>query len=210
METLLKDLRYGIRSLLKQPAFALVAIGTLALAIGGNTAMFTVVNAVLLRPLPYPEPDRIVTLEGINPTRGINQSNVSVPDFADWQSQNQVFEQMAGFVTGGLVLNNGDETERVRGAWVTGDFFPLLRSKPLRGRTLQAEDAQPRPHVPFRLANDFYVADMASLKVSRVSRPLYERMLEARQLASHGLAAEAASLLRGIHASTALDVRSVF
>jgi len=143
METLLKDLRYGLRSLLKQPAFTLVAVGTLALAIGGNSAMFTVVNAVLLRPLPYPEPDRIVTLEGINPTRGITQSNVSVPDFADWQSQNQVFEQMAGFVTGGLVLNNGDETERVRGAWVTGDFFPLLRSKPLRGRTLQAEDAQP-------------------------------------------------------------------
>jgi putative ABC transport system permease protein len=143
METLLKDLRYGLRSLLKQPAFTLVAVGTLALAIGGNSAMFTVVNAVLLRPLPYPEPDRIVTLEGINPTRGITQSNVSVPDFADWQSQNQVFEQMAGFVTGGLVLNNGDETERVRGAWVTGDFFPLLRSTPLRGRTLQAEDAQP-------------------------------------------------------------------
>jgi putative ABC transport system permease protein len=143
METLVKDLRYGIRSLLKQPAFTIVAIGTLALAIGGNSAMFTVVNAVLLRPLPYPEPDRIVTLEGINPAKGITQSNVSVPDFADWQSQNQVFEQMAGFQTGGLVLNNGDEAERVRGAWVTGDFFTLLRSAPLLGRTLQAEDAQP-------------------------------------------------------------------
>ncbi|HEX3230391.1 MAG TPA: ABC transporter permease, partial [Pyrinomonadaceae bacterium] len=143
METLFKDLRYGIRSLIKQPAFSLVAIGTLALAIGGNSAMFTVVNAVLLRPLPYPEPDRIVTLEGINPARGITQSNMSVPDFADWQNQNQVFEHMAGFVTGGLVLNNGDETERVRGAWVTGDFFTLLRTTPLRGRTLQAEDAQP-------------------------------------------------------------------
>src|SRR6185436_7619143 len=116
METLLKDLRYGIRSLLKQPAFTLVAVGTLALAIGGNSAMFTVVNAVLLRPLSYSEPDRIVTLEGINPPRGFTDSNMSVPDFADWQNQNQVFEQMAAFVTGGLVLNNGEEAERVRGA----------------------------------------------------------------------------------------------
>jgi putative ABC transport system permease protein len=76
MDTLFKDLRYGIRSLIKQPAFSLVAIGTLALAIGGNSAMFTVVNAVLLRPLPYPEPDRIVKLEGINPARGITLQSV--------------------------------------------------------------------------------------------------------------------------------------
>jgi putative ABC transport system permease protein len=137
METLFKDLRYGIRSLLKQPAFSLVAIGTLALAIGGNSAMFTVVNAVLLRPLPYPEPDRIVTLKGSIPPEESPIQHVD-SDFADWQNQNQVFEQMAGFVTGGLVLNNGDEAERVRGAWVTGDFFTLLRTTPLRGRTLQA------------------------------------------------------------------------
>jgi putative ABC transport system permease protein len=142
METFFKDLRYGIRSLLKQPAFTLVAVGTLALAIGGNTAMFSVVNAVLLRPLQYPEPDRIVTLEGINPPRGITDSNMSIPDFFDWQSQNQVFEQMAGFVTGGMVLNTGEEAERVRGGFVSADFFKLFRTTPLRGRTLQPDDAQ--------------------------------------------------------------------
>lgn len=139
MDTLFNDLRYGFRSLLKQPAFTLVAFGTLALAIGGNRAMFTVVNAVLLRPLSYHEPDRIVTLEGINPPRGITQSNMSIPDFADWQSQNQVFEQMAGFVTGGVVLNNGEEAERVRGAGVSADFFSLFRATALRGRTLQPD-----------------------------------------------------------------------
>jgi putative ABC transport system permease protein len=142
MENLIKDLRYGIRSLLKQPAFTLVAVSTLALAIGGNSAMFTVVNAVLLRPLQYPDASRIVVLEGINPPRGITQSNMSIPDFADWQNQNQVFEQMAGFVAGGVLLNNGDETERVHGTSVTADFFTLFRTPSLRGRTLQPDDAQ--------------------------------------------------------------------
>src|SRR2546429_10022178 len=110
METFFKDLRYGIRSLLKQPAFTLVAVSTLALAIGGNSAMFTVVNAVLLRPLQYPDAARIVVVEGINPPRRITQLNMSIPDFADWQNQNQVFEQMAGFNVGGGLLNYGQET----------------------------------------------------------------------------------------------------
>ena len=142
METFFKDLRYGIRSLLKQPAFTLVAVSTLALAIGGNSAMFTVVNAVLLRPLQYPEASRIVVLEGINPPRGITESNMSIPDFADWQNQNQVFEQIAGFIAGGVLLNNGDETERVHGTAVTADFFTLFKTGSFRGRTLQPDDAQ--------------------------------------------------------------------
>jgi putative ABC transport system permease protein len=143
METLFKDLRYGVRSLLKQPTFTLVAVITLALGIGGNSAMFSVVNAVLLRPLQYPEPDRIAVLEGVNPPRGITQSNMSIPDFADWQNQNQVFEHMAGFIAGGVLLNNGEETERVHGTAVTADFFALFRTPSLHGRTLQADDAQP-------------------------------------------------------------------
>src|SRR6266576_4175327 len=143
MDSLIKDLSYGIRSLLKQPGFTLVAICTLALAIGGNTAIFTVVNAVLLRPLQYPESDRVALLEGVNPPRGITQSSMSVPDFVDWQNQNQVFEKMAGFFPGGFAVSNGDETERVRVALVTADFFALLRVQPVRGRLLQPEDAQP-------------------------------------------------------------------
>jgi putative ABC transport system permease protein len=142
MEALIKDLRYGVRSLLRKPAFTVVAVATLALAIGANCAMFTIVNAVLLRPLQYPEPDRIVVLEGINPPRGITESNMSIPDFADWQNQNQVFEHMAGFIAGGVLLSNGDETERVHGTAVTADFFTLFRTPSLLGRTLQADDAQ--------------------------------------------------------------------
>jgi putative ABC transport system permease protein len=142
METLLKDIRFGIRSLLKRPGFTTVAVITLALGIGANSAIFSVVNAVLLRPLSYPESERIVIFDGINAAQGITQSNMSVPDFADWQSQNHVFEQMAGFVTGGSVLTNGDETERVRGSGVTADFFPLMRTNAVMGRALQADDAQ--------------------------------------------------------------------
>jgi putative ABC transport system permease protein len=142
METLFKDIRYGIRNLLKHPGFTIVAIATLALGIGANSAMFSAVNAVLLRPLPYPESDLIVLFEGVNPGKGITASNMSVPDFADWQQQSQGFEQMAGFVSGGALLVSNDETERVRATSVTADFFPLFRTNAMKGRTLQPYDSQ--------------------------------------------------------------------
>ncbi len=107
---MIKDLRYAIRSLLKRPGFLLIAVSTLALGIGATTAMFTVVNSVLLRPLQYPEPERIVVFEGINPGQGIKASNMSVPDLVDWQQQSQSFEQIAGFFTWSAFLATGDET----------------------------------------------------------------------------------------------------
>jgi putative ABC transport system permease protein len=127
---------------LKRPGFTAVAIITLALGIGANSAIFSAVNAVLLRPLSFPESEKIVLVVGINPPQGITDSNLSVPDFADWQNQNQVFEQMAGFVTGGSLLVNNEETERVRGTSATADFFPLFKTNALLGRTLQPDDAQ--------------------------------------------------------------------
>src|SRR5688500_8117632 len=142
METLMKDVRYRVRSLLQRPEFTAIALMTLALGIGASSAMFSAVNAVLLRRLPFPESERIVSFDGVNPAKGITQSNMSVPDFADWQSQNQVFEHMAGFVSGGSLLVSGDETERVRGADVTAEFFPLLRVNAALGRTLQPHDSQ--------------------------------------------------------------------
>jgi len=140
MENLIQDLRYGVRSLLKRPGFLVIAVSTLALGIGATTAMFTVVNSVLLRPLPFPEPQRIVLFQGINPRQGINQSNMSVPDIVDWQQQSQSFEQIAAFLGGGLFLSLGDETERVRAAGVSADFFPLFKTNPISGRTFTAED----------------------------------------------------------------------
>ena len=139
---MLKDVRYAIRTLLKRPGFLLVALATLSLGIGATTAMFTVVNSVLLRPLQFPEPERIVLFEGVQPRLGIKQSNMSVPDVVDWQQQSQSFEQIAGFITWGAFLATGDETERVRAAGVSPEFFPLFRTKPLSGRTFQPADIQ--------------------------------------------------------------------
>ncbi|HJP93205.1 MAG TPA: ABC transporter permease [Pyrinomonadaceae bacterium] len=143
MENLIKDLRYGIRSFRKRPGFVLIAVSTLALGIGATTAMFTVVNSVLLRPLQFPEPEQLVLFEALNPRLGITQSNMSVPDIVDWQQQSQSFEQIAGFFTGGLLLGVGDETERVRDTGVSTSFFSLLKTNPLRGRVFKPEDMQP-------------------------------------------------------------------
>ena len=139
---MIKDIRYAIRTLLKRPGFLVVALATLALGIGATTAMFTVVNSVLLRPTQFPEPERIVLLEAVNPRLGIKESNVSVPDVVEWQQQSQSFEQIAGFITWGAFMATGDETERVRAAGVSPEFFPLFRTNPLSGRTIQAGDVQ--------------------------------------------------------------------
>src|SRR5262245_66195193 len=97
METLFFDLRYAFRSLFRQPSFALTAILTLALGIGGSTAMFGVVNAVLLRPLPFPEPDRIVAVTNFWLKTGTRGQNVSWQDFGDWKERNQSFAALGRF-----------------------------------------------------------------------------------------------------------------
>ena len=140
MRTLLQDLRYGFRMLVKNPGFTLVAVVTLALGIGANTAIFSVVNGVLLRPLPYPEADRLIYLEAVNTAQGIKASNISPPDFADWKNQNQTFEDMTAFVTGGAILSGGNEPERVPAAYVTASFFSVLGIKPALGRGFLAEE----------------------------------------------------------------------
>ena len=142
MENLLNDLRYGVRSFLKRPGFLVIAVSMLALGIGATTAMFTVVNSVLLRPLQFPEPERIVLLEGVNPAKGITQSNMSVPDIVDWQQQSQSFEQIAAFVSGGIFVTTGDETERVRATAVSAEFFPLFRTSAAHGRWIVAGETQ--------------------------------------------------------------------
>ncbi len=144
MKTLMQDLRYGLRMLATRPGFTAVVILTLALGIGANTAIFSVVNAVLLRPLSYPDSERIIWIEGVNPSKGITESNISAQDFRDWTTQNQVFEQMAIFVIGGAALTGGDaEPERVARTAVSASFFPLLGVKPVMGRTFLPEEDSP-------------------------------------------------------------------
>ena len=143
MDTLIKDIRYAIRTLLRRPGFVAIAVITLALGIGANTAMFTVVNAVLLRPLSFPDSEQLVLFEGMNPNQGITRGPMSIPDFKDFQKENKSFEQVAGYFAGGALLVRGDEPERVRGGLVTADFFPMLRVNAFLGRVIQGDDFQP-------------------------------------------------------------------
>ena len=140
MQTLLQDLRYGARMLLKKPGFTLIAIGALALGIGANTAIFSVVNAALLRPLPYVESERLVVLYETNPQQGRDEINVSYPNFADWRAQSQSFEQLAALLYGGMILTGNDEPARLQVVAVSADFFAMLRVKPLRGRVFLPEE----------------------------------------------------------------------
>jgi predicted permease len=147
MNSLIKDVRYGWRMLWRRPGFTACAVLVLALGVGSNTAIFSVVNAVLLRPLPYPGAEHIVSFDGVNPSKGITQSNMSAPDFADWKAQADAFESLALF-TGGSATLGGDEPERVAASGVTSDFFGVLGVAPARGRAFTWEDNQPgRPGV---------------------------------------------------------------
>ena len=130
METLLKDIRYGVRSLLKRPAFTVVAVITLALGIGLNTAIFSVINAVLLRPLAYAEPVRLVTF----------RSNQSAPDLADVQAQSHTFSSFGGEVKQPLDYTAGSEPVQFQIGQVTGGYFETLGVKPERGRVITADD----------------------------------------------------------------------
>ncbi|MFN2455439.1 MAG: ABC transporter permease [Pyrinomonadaceae bacterium] len=157
MNNLWQDVRYGVRMLLKSPGFTLVAVIALALGIGANTAIFSVVNAVLLRPLMYAHAEEIVYFEGVNPSKGISDSNISAPDYADWTNQNRVFAQTAAFVTGGAILaGEGSEPERVPRAAVTAGFFPVLGVQPALGRTFLPEEDQPKSEPRAVLSNGLW------------------------------------------------------
>jgi hypothetical protein len=126
MESLLQDVRYSLRRLAKSPAFSLIVILTLALGIGANTAIFSAVNAVLLRPLGYAEPDRLVTIEHFYPSLGGLKAPVSVPGFRDYQALGRSFESMAVENNWLVNLTGQGEPVRVPGARVTGRFFGTL------------------------------------------------------------------------------------
>ncbi|HZS07632.1 MAG TPA: ABC transporter permease [Blastocatellia bacterium] len=140
MQTLLQDLLFGARMLWKKPGFTLVAVITLALGIGANTAIFSVVNAVLLRPLPYPEPGRLVMAFLSDPQEGLNRSSLGIADFLAVREQNQSFEKVAIFSVNDFTLTGGERPEQVPGATVSADFFATLGVAPALGRTGLAED----------------------------------------------------------------------
>src|SRR5262247_3137869 len=134
MQTLWQDLRFGARMLRKKPGFTLIAMITLSLGIGANTAIFSVVNAVLVRPLPFREPERLVMVWRTNTERTMGDAPVSLPNFIDWKRRNEVFEQMAARRTGNFNLTDGAEPEIAQGAEVTAGFFATLGVAPALGR----------------------------------------------------------------------------
>ena len=139
MGALIQDVRYGIRLLLKNPGFTVVAILTLALGIGANTAIFSVVNGVLLRPLPYAQPDQLVALS--EKSANFESSSISYPNFQDWQRTNSTFASMAAYRSDDFSITGSGETERVRVAMVSAGFFETLGVNPVRGRLFtSAED----------------------------------------------------------------------
>src|ERR1700694_1140627 len=124
MNSLLQDFRFGLRMLIKNPVFTLIAIVTLALGIGANTAIFSVVDAVLLRPLPYPEANRLVFLWSTMNSQGVPTSGSSLPDYKTWRDQNRVFDGLAGFYNGDFNLSSpGSPPELVQGAYITPNLF---------------------------------------------------------------------------------------
>ncbi|MFL6276640.1 MAG: ABC transporter permease [Blastocatellia bacterium] len=143
MQTLLQDIRYGARMLLKRPGFTLVAVITLALGIGANTTIFSFVNGILLRSLPYPQPERLVALDETALKRGVTSMGVSFPNFLDWREQNRVFEDVAAYDTVSLALTGSGEPEQIQGAEGSQGLFEILRVSPLLGRTFTAEEDRP-------------------------------------------------------------------
>jgi putative ABC transport system permease protein len=142
LETLLQDLRYGLRQLQRNPGFTAVAVITLALGIGANTAIFSIVDAVLLRPLPYPHPDQLVLLFDVPLKQPDALSGISYRDFTEIRKQNSVFSGMGGNTFHDLTLTGAGEPSIVNTADVTPEIFSLLNAKPLLGRTLLPEDGR--------------------------------------------------------------------
>jgi len=144
METFLQDLRYGARTLMKSPVFTIIAVITLALGIGANTALFSVIDAVLLKPLPFPEQDRLVTLWESDPGHGAEQEKMSPPTVRDWQARSRAFEGIASW-TAPTDFNRvtPGSAEKVRGAYVSANMFPMLRVAPQLGRGFAPGDDEP-------------------------------------------------------------------
>ncbi len=155
----MNDFRFALRQLWKAPGFSTVAILTLALALGANVAIFSVVKAVLLRPLPYPHPQELVRLYGTQPE--LAQAPMAPANFLEWEKENHVFSAIAAFVRQNYNLVGNEQPERVRGARVSAVFFQLLGQQPALGRAFTAEDDQPNRERAIILSDNFWRARFA-------------------------------------------------
>ncbi len=141
METLWQDVRYGIRSLVKSPAFSLVVVLTLALGIGANTAVFSVVNSLMLRPLPVPNPEELVVL-AVKHEGNMDPHQVSIPDFQDYRKNTEVFSDMTGYLINFVGVSDGQRADRAAISFVASNYFTLLGVEPYLGRMIQPGEGE--------------------------------------------------------------------
>src|SRR5580693_2574497 len=132
MTSFWQDMRYGLRVLLKNPGFTAIAVLTLALGIGANTALFSIVNGVLLNPLPFPNPDELYAV--YSKTTSFEQSSISYPNLLDWQKQNHSFAALGAFRADDFNMTGAGEPERLHGHMISVEFFPALGLTPIAGR----------------------------------------------------------------------------
>ena len=140
MDAIIQDIRYGVRMLMKTPSVSIVATIALALGIGANTAIFSVVNAVLLRPLPFPNPDALMSVFGTNKERGVLKGSFSYPDFFDLRTQNSSFEHIASYHESDFIMTRRGEPARLTGSVATSDLFAVLGVNPVLGRGFSPEE----------------------------------------------------------------------
>jgi putative ABC transport system permease protein len=173
MRTLRQDLTYSARILLKRPALTFVTVLTLALAIGANSAIFSVVNAILLRPLPFRDQDRMVVLWHSYPQLNLQKSPISPPGFVTYtyKEQSQSFNAVAAMAYRGLNLTGQDEPEQIQGMFVSADFFPALGVQPLIGRTFTPEEDQPGRNRVVILGQNFWQRRFGSDR-SIINKPI--------------------------------------
>ncbi|MGB9180684.1 MAG: ABC transporter permease [Pyrinomonadaceae bacterium] len=143
MRTLFQDLRYGVRMLLRSPGVTFVAILAIALGVGANTTIFSVINSVLLRPLPFAESEKLIKVLGTDAKRGRNDLPTSFPNFTDWREQTQAFESMTAYSEASATLAGSDGPEQIKGVAATADMFPALGVKTFLGRPFLAEEERP-------------------------------------------------------------------
>src|SRR5215831_1637692 len=154
VETVRQDVRFALRTLRKSPAFTIVAVLALAIGIGGNTAIFSLMDAVRARALPYRDPERLVVLWGNVVRARVERRGASYPDFLDWRAQAKRFEDMAAFDAQWLTLTGGDEPERMLTEFASAPYFSLLGVAPALGRTFGADEDQVSKPAPVVVLSD--------------------------------------------------------
>ena len=146
MHALVQDIRHSVRLIVRQPGLTFVALLTMALGIGANTAIFSAVDTVLLRPLPYADPDRLVVVWEKRPAEGVMKNVVAAADYVDWSQMNTVFEATAAMISVTADLTGAGEPARLSAAVVSPAFFDVLRVQPALGRSFRAEEARAGQH----------------------------------------------------------------